>query len=219
MRSVHRRLLLTQGNKKVGEAIHLWSLPAVTTCPGSTPTCERVCYATKSRYLLPQVQKRLRWNLVQARKPDFADRMADEVRRKGCLVVRVHAAGDFFSAEYAEAWFSVMRAVPQPRYYWYSRSYRVPEIRVVLERMAGLSCCRGWFSTDADTGTPEDVPTTIRVAHLLTRGDEPDADAHLVFRPRGLRRHPLPVAVACPSESPDGTRAGLTCGTCKRCWQ
>jgi len=219
VRSVPHRSLLTQGNTKVGESIHLWSLPAITTCPGSSSVCERVCYANRGRYLFPQVRRRLRWNLARARQPDFADRMADEVRRKGCLVVRVHASGDFFSAAYAEAWLAVMRAVPQPRYYWYSRSWRDPAIRLVLKRMAALSCCRGWFSTDDETGVPEDLPDSVRVAHLLSRGDEPVPDAHLVFRPRGLRRIPLPVSVACPSESPDATRAGLTCGTCQRCWR
>jgi hypothetical protein len=211
--------LLTQGNSKVGQAIHLWSLPALTTCPGSSPNCERVCYAGTNRYRYPAVRRRLRWNLVQAKKPDFADRMAAEVRTRGCLVVRIHAAGDFFSKEYAEAWLRVMREVPQPRYYWYSRSWRVPDIRVVLERMAALSCCRGWFSTDADTGTPEDVPVTVRLAHMQTAADEVvPPDAHLVFRPRGLRRHPLPLPVVCPSERPDG-RGDVTCGLCKRCWQ
>lgn len=218
MRSVRQRSLLTQGNKKVGEAVHLWSLPAVTTCPGSTPSCERVCYAATGRYLLPQVQQRLRWNLAQARRPEFADRMAAEIRTRGCLVVRVHASGDFFSAEYAERWLAVMRLCPQPRYYWYSRSWQVPAIRLVLERMAAMSCCAGWYSTDTDSGVPEVLPVTVRVAHLLTRPDEPLPAAHLVFRPRGLRRVPLPVSVGCPSESPDATRR-LTCGTCKRCWQ
>lgn len=219
VRSVPFPSLLTLGNQKVGEAVHLWSLPARGVhCPGASSLCERVCYAAAGRYRLPAVRRRLRWNRAQARRPDFAARMIDEVRRKGCVVVRVHASGDFFSAEYAEAWWRVMAAVPQPRYYWYTRSWRVPEIRGVLERMAALSCCRGWFSTDDETGLPDDMPVTVRVAHLMTRSDEPLPDADLVFRPRGLRRVPLPIAVACPSESPDGTRR-ITCGTCKRCWQ
>lgn len=210
--------MLTQGNSKVGEAIHVWSLPALSTCPGSTRTCERVCYARQHRFRYPAVKRRLRWNLAQARKPDFADRMAAEVRARGCVAVRVHAAGDFYSAEYAERWLAVMQLCPQPRYYWYSRSWQVPDIRVVLERMAALPNCRGWFSTDADTGQPEDVPVTVRLAHLQTRADEPLPAAHLVFRPRGLRRHVLPLPVVCPSERPDG-RGDVTCGICKRCWQ
>jgi hypothetical protein len=28
--------LLTRGNGKLGEGIHVWSLPAVETCPGRT---------------------------------------------------------------------------------------------------------------------------------------------------------------------------------------
>ena len=36
------RPLLTQGNGKVGQSIHLWSIPAICTCPGSTELCRSV---------------------------------------------------------------------------------------------------------------------------------------------------------------------------------
>ena len=79
-----KRGLLSLGNAKLGEGIHVWSLPAVSTCPGSTETCRRVCYATKSRFTLPAVVDRLDRNYAVSLKSDFPDRMAAEVRRKGC---------------------------------------------------------------------------------------------------------------------------------------
>ena len=33
--------LLGKGNGKLGENIHTWSIPAVDTCPGRSPLCER----------------------------------------------------------------------------------------------------------------------------------------------------------------------------------
>ena len=45
------RNLLGQGNGKLGEGIYTFSLPAVQTCPGSTPTCRRECYATRGRFV------------------------------------------------------------------------------------------------------------------------------------------------------------------------
>ena len=217
MRSV--RSLLTQGNDKVGEAIHLWSLPAGddASCPGSTSLCRKHCYARSGRYRFQAVKDRLAWNLEQARGADFVGAMSREIRQRGCLVVRVHASGDFFDADYASKWLAVMTKCPAPRYYWYTRSWRVGSILPVLHTMAQLSNCVGWFSTDRESGRPADVPPGVRVAHMLTDASEtPEAD--LVFRIRRLRRTRVPLQVVCPSERPDRVDRTINCGSCRHCW-
>src|SRR5690242_1471602 len=100
------------GNGKLGQGIHTWSIPAVLTCPGRTSICDKVCYAKKSRFLFQQVQERLQWNWEHAQREDFVDKMSSEVKRKGCLVVRVHVSGDFASAEYAAKWLAIMKRSP-----------------------------------------------------------------------------------------------------------
>ena len=87
------RPLLTQGNEKIGKAIHVWSLPAVVTCPGRTSLCERFCYARKSRFLLKKIRERLEWNLEQAMRDDFVSRMAKEIVTSGVSVTRKGHAG------------------------------------------------------------------------------------------------------------------------------
>ncbi len=82
------RPLLLVGNEKLGMSIFQWSIPPIKTCPGRTPACERVCYATTGHFLFAGVQERLAWNYQQALRADFVDRMTDEVFRKGCIVVR-----------------------------------------------------------------------------------------------------------------------------------
>lgn len=109
--------------------------------------CRGVCYATKSRFTLDAVRDRLAWNLEQARRDDFVDRMVKEIKRRGCLVIRVHSAGDFFDEVYAQQWLDIMRKCPKPRYYWYSHSWRCPELATVLEQMAALKCCRAWYAS------------------------------------------------------------------------
>ena len=75
-----RTPLLQLGNSKLGRAIHVWSLPALDTCPGSTSTCRHLCYATRHRFRFESVQRRLAWNLRRSRDADFVDRMCDEIR-------------------------------------------------------------------------------------------------------------------------------------------
>ncbi|MCE9564610.1 MAG: hypothetical protein K8U57_21460 [Planctomycetes bacterium] len=219
MATQHVRSLLTLGNWKVGESIHIWSLPAVETCPGSSSLCRAVCYATKGRYLFDAVRERLAWNLEQARRDDFVPRMVKEIRRKGCLVIRVHSAGDFFDEVYAGKWLEIMRTCPKPRYYWYSRSWRCPEIASVLEQMAALKCCRAWYSIDTETGIPDPVPFGVRLAFLQVKKDERPELADMTFRIRRLRKESrVGLPMVCPSETPKGRERDTNCGNCRRCF-
>lgn len=216
-----RRSLLTLGNTKVGASIHLWGIPAVSTCPGRTSVCSACCYANSGRYLFPSVQERHRWNLEQAMRDDFVERMTKEIRRKGCLVVRVHSSGDFMDASYAQKWLEIMRKCPNPRYYWYSRSWRCSDIAPVLEQMAALRCCRAWYSVDSETGLPEVIPPGVRLAYLQTAEDEEPELYDLLFRTRNLRATPkrLSLPMICPAETPEGKSRDVNCGSCQRCWR
>jgi hypothetical protein len=122
-------------------------------------------------------------------------------------------SGDFYGPEYAEAWLWVMRNRPKPRYYFYTRSYRVPEIVPFLERMSELGCCRAWYSTDRDC-FPEAIPPNVRIAHLQVADDEPAA-FDLRFVVRRLRKHRKSLPLLCPQER--GTAAN--CGDCGLCFR
>ena len=213
------RGFLSRGNGKVGQAVHLWGIPAGDTCPGMTPSCEKVCYAKQGRFRLPAVAERLVWNLAQSRMPDFSARMAAEVRQKGCLVVRVHSAGDFYDADYAGKWEWVLKRCPKVRFYFYTRSWRDAGIRPAVERIAGLANVRAWYSADADTGPPPDVPAGVRVAFLQVREADSGGHADLVFRVRRLRSGRLPLGLVCPHETPRGLADGTNCGNCQHCWK
>jgi hypothetical protein len=215
-----RRGLLTRGNRKLGESIHVWSIPAVETCPGSSEVCRSVCYSTKGRFLLDAVRERLGWNLEQARRDDFVSRMVTEIKRKGCFVIRVHSAGDFFDEEYARKWLEVMKQCPKPRYFWYSRSWRCPEIASVLEQMAALRCCRAWYSIDTETGLPRSIPPGVRLAFLQVKKDERPELADMTFRVRGIRKESrMGLPMVCSSETGTPRSEEINCGSCRRCFQ
>lgn len=167
------------------------------------------------------MQERLKWNLAQTRRGDFVARMADEITRKGVLVIRIHASGDFGTAEYAGKWLEIMKQCPQVRYYAYTRSYRVPAIAAVLEEMAQFDCCRLWYSIDAETGVPPSVPVGVRLAYLQVNDDTPEL-CDLYFRVRRLRKerqHRIGLALICPHETPQGQERGITCGSCQYCFK
>jgi hypothetical protein len=215
------RNLLARGNGKLGENIHHWSIPAVVTCPGRSSLCAGVCYATAGRYRTGPIRRRLAENLDAAGRPEFADWMIREVRRRWVQVCRVHVAGDFFSEAYAKAWLKVFRACPHTRFYAYTRSWRVPAIVPVLAAMARLGNVRLWYSADRETGVPEQLPAGVRVAWLQAAEGETET-VDLVFVVRRLRRDVslrVELPLVCPNETPQGKEADVNCTTCGRCWR
>jgi hypothetical protein len=194
-------------------------------CPGSTPLCRRACYARQLERFRPKVRQAYARNLRLSRRRDFARRMTWFIRAHFVRVVRVHVGGDFYSARYARKWLKVMRRLRKVRFYFYTRSWRVPEIWPVLEAMAALPNCFAWFSCDTQTGLPGPLPARVRVAWLQTnQGDVSPGPVDLIFRNHPLRRRPpamvLPMAGrVCPEQ--DGVRRAVkpTCERCQSCFR
>ena len=210
--------LLQLGNSKLGRAIHVWSIPAIDTCPGSTELCRNLCYALRHRFRFDSVKRRLAWNLRQSRRIDFVERMIAEIRSGGVLVLRLHVAGDFYDAEYVRKWLTIVKRSPRARFYGYSRSWLVPASVPALEELAACSAMRLWYSVDDESGVPPTVPPFVRVAYLQTTSAKLPSDVDLVFRPHRLRTLPeLPIV--CDSETVAGKQLAVTCGSCGRCFR
>jgi len=210
--------LLVRGNSKLGEGILHFDLPAGSTCPGQSPACAQHCYAQRGRYVFPAVRARHARNLEQALRPSFAGRMMSELRRACAGVVRIHTAGDFFSAAYTRAWADIVRACRDTKFFAFTRSWRVPEIREELDRLAGLPNVRLWWSCDRDTGVPSNIPRRVKVVWMQTAVDDLPLRANLVFRVRPLRKtvaKRVGLALVCPVEN--GVTA-TDCGRCRICW-
>jgi hypothetical protein len=146
--------------------------------------------------------------------------MIDEIRKRKCKVVRVHVAGDFYSAEYVAKWTEVVKACPDIIFYAYTRSWRIPDINDELTKLASYSNVRLWFSVDAETGAPVNVPHRVRTAYLSV--DSNDIPAHtmdLVFRDygsRGMIQKRLNGIIVCP---PENGVTDITCEQCGICWK
>ena len=212
--------ILAKGNDKIGDEIFAFNLPAIDTCPGMSTACES-CYAQRGRWVFSRVKEALHRNWQASRDSFFAERMIREVRRRKVRVVRIHASGDFYDARYIRCWSQIARNCCKVTFYAYTRSWRLPGLRVELEHLAALPNVKLWYSADQDTGMPDVLPKGVRVAWLQEDADElVPQEADLVFRVHRLRRLPakrIGLTLVCPVEQGSGNNT--TSPACGVCWK
>jgi hypothetical protein len=214
-----RRDMLQPGNTHVGWMIHTFSIPAFSTCPGSTFACLSVCYALKFLfYSRTSLGAHMRnWERSLDDPAIFVTDLVAEIRFKRVLYLRVHVAGDFYSEEYTRCWEAVARACPGTKFLFYTRSWRRPDVLPALLDLAERPNVYAWWSEDRDTGAAV-LPVGRRCFLCVNAADEalvpPGID--LVFREdtRQVRKW-SGGAWVCPKEN--GTGAQITCSSCRRC--
>jgi hypothetical protein len=215
------RPLLTSGNSKLGK-IHIWSIPAVATCPGSSSVCRSRCYAARGYYGMLGVVSSLYRNLMLCASPFFVSWMVKSIQRRKASIVRIHAAGDFFSADYVRAWLRIVRACPGVQFYAYTRSWRVEEMRKLFTVFAAQPNVQLWYSCDQDTGIPtiRKEEKGVRLAYMaINMTDISPVPVELIFRDypvRGSVQKHIAGDLVCPVEN--GTGAHLTCSQCQLCF-
>jgi hypothetical protein len=213
------RSLLSQGNDKLGATIHSWSIPALTSCPGSSAVCRASCYATHGRFATTKSKEAMRWRLHQSKRQDFAERLIDEVYRKGVLVCRIHVSGDFYSPGYLSKWIEIAATSVNTRFFTYTRSWREAKIEPLLRAFAALNNVRLWYSADTETGYPPDLPQGVQVAWLQDTAVVP-RQGDLLFQTRSVRTLALPLVIpVCAQELPEGKARGVNCANCGVCWK
>lgn len=129
--------LAVKGNKKIGKVWHFSTLPTdgefiveingepVTvkgTCNG---TCKN-CYACTGNYRFQSVRRALAIRTILARLfPDFVKRALTAQIIADCIeLFRIHASGDFFSAEYVEMWQEIATTFPACKFWTYTKNQK-----------------------------------------------------------------------------------------------
>lgn len=103
----------------------------VNTCPGAG-SCKLVCYALKGGYVqypLVFVKQTKLLNYLLNDPDGFFEQVSSEIsveevkykKKNATLVVRWHDAGDFFSGEYLQAFFGMVREHPAVMFYAYTK--------------------------------------------------------------------------------------------------
>jgi hypothetical protein len=218
--------MLSPGNKKLGYSL-IWSfsLPSGNpeSCPGMSSLCQRHCYARRMENRRPKVQKAYARNLAFSQRDDFARRIRHYILAHDIRVVRLHVGGDFFCVEYAQKWLWIIKRLHRVKFFFYTRTWRDPPIRAVIEQMAMLPNCFAWYSCDRETGLPAGVPPRIRLAWLMVDADDtPPEPVDLIFRNYQLRREPLLRLngnKVCPEQDGVARETHITCDRCQYCFR
>lgn len=160
---------LSEGNRKLksddNSFFLIWNLPAVTTCPGRTAECERLCYARKAERQYPAVLPSRERNLEASKRDDFVQGMTEAIRKevnrkknsgKQCFF-RIHESGDFYSTEYFQKWQDIADALPEVIFLAYTKS-----IQQVQDYIRYIPNLKIRFSLWADTN-----PQDARLANAL----------------------------------------------------
>jgi len=129
------------GNRKLVKTRTVsFNLPAFRSrdnfvvCPGAE-WCAIPCYARQARYMFPDAVRAREHNLAIVREslPLFERFAVSDLEQLARVdSVRVHDSGDFFSQEYLDAWFRIMRRFERKRFYAYSKSLHLDWLRQPL---------------------------------------------------------------------------------------
>jgi hypothetical protein len=212
-----RKGMLTLGNTHLGPLIHSFSLPAFSTCPGATLACLAVCYALKFLFYVKTNLAKHRHNWERAEDiPRFTQDLIAEIRWKQVKILRIHVAGDFFGVAYVRAWIKIIKSCRRVTFLFYTRSWRVAELRPHLIELASLPNVYAFWSEDRDTGA-SNMPVGRRCFLCIEPTDEALVPPGvLVFRED--TRSPqkwINGSWVCPKEQRNGS--SVTCSACLRC--
>ena len=207
------------GNGKLGTRIHSWSLPAVATCPGASPACLKACYAKRGNFVWAAIRERYRRNRQRSLRGCFVARVGREIRERDIRVVRVHTAGDFYSANYIRKWRDIARRCPKTAFFAYTRSWGEAALLPELRRLAKLRNFHLWLSCDSSMTEPPEI-AGARVAFLRVRDEPlPEHPVNLVFREaRDTVEKRVDGVFVCPTENGVLTKKKRTCSKCQLCY-
>jgi hypothetical protein len=133
--------LLTQNSDLKKTGIYSWTLPAhivklnngsnFNTCPNAG-ICAGFCYAKNGTYNFSNVKKSHieKLELVLFNREKWIEMMNTELSKSKYVGkhIRIHDAGDFFSADYFNDWLTICRNNPTVNFYAYTK-----EVKLVKE--------------------------------------------------------------------------------------
>lgn len=187
--------------------------PRGGTCPGSSPECEKICYA----------ERPVRERGAVAQMWDLNSQTSDvPMIPEDAKLLRLHISGDFDTVEYVENWRAQLDARPDVVCWVYTRSWRVPELLPALERLRALPNVQMFASMDISV--PEMPPDGWRRAWI-------DGDPR-TGRPFGVMAHTTDAEAISPWKTfeeeidarkvlicPEETKAVANCEQCGFCFK
>lgn len=109
------------GNSKLAkDGIASFNLPPVSTCP-SKGACALWCYATQGNQWMKHGFLRRVGGFKATLDENFVPLMVAELISQKVKRHRIHDSGDFYSPEYFVSWFAIAKALPNIKFYAYTK--------------------------------------------------------------------------------------------------
>ena len=148
---------LSLGNAKTGtsgrhyDSVFIWNMPPFVTCPGCSAWCYSHCYNADKRSNVYPIQKWCEnWWIYLNRQNELKARIKLQLdQAQGRVAVRIHSSGDFFSNEYINFWIDIISEYPEVKFWAYTRSWAVDNLKGEIERLHELQNMSLYASYDA----------------------------------------------------------------------
>jgi hypothetical protein len=188
-------------------APNAFSLPHISYCPGSTPSCRASCYVHGLKRDAPDVYAAYEHNamtlhavLATAWSREGAAARLGHWIQEHCAEFRWHVSGDVFSSQYAQWLSSVCRTAHRTKFWIYTRSFTLLEdleaknlvVNLSADRDNWSAAHRKWFFRTRYAHLQQ-----YRICYMSQApGDVPEdlPDGSVIFPDYPVRGRHLPVA-------------------------
>lgn len=158
-----------EGNNKTGKkggianSVLVWNLPYIKTCPGASELCKSICYIAAYDANKNSDANLLQYNKDKNQLMVYINETLQYKAKQGNVIVRLHSEGDFFSKEYIRFWNDVVSINKNVRFWAYTKSWVIPELRKELEELEKLDNINIYYSWD---NTMAEKPINHKLAIL-----------------------------------------------------
>jgi hypothetical protein len=155
---------LVKLEKKIGGKVFTYSLPAGYTCPGASLCKSRFdrntmsivdgddtqfrCFAASLESVFNGFRENNDHNFAMMKGKSVDEMVAIIVASvatlKNAKAIRVHVSGDYFSADYMQAWFQAAAQFPHIRFYSYTKSiHHLVKLEAIKPSNFVVTCSEG----------------------------------------------------------------------------
>ena len=136
MNKQQAKKLLSQNSKikttseKLGVNLYNFNLPAYknqdgkTVCPFAD-SCVKYCYAQKGNYkrFAKSINPGMEYRYELSKTIAFVPLLIEAIKTLKADFIRVHDSGDFYSPKYVSKWVQIAEALPEVKFYAYTKSH------------------------------------------------------------------------------------------------
>lgn len=191
------------------------------SCVGATEYCESICYAGKLENLFKGVGAQMLSNYNMLKDASYEDMLymlepliakfvVESRKHNAEMIYRIHWDGDFFNADYIDAWVAIIREYSMVQFWVYTRN-DTAAIILANNELPNLSL---YFSADPDN---EDIARWL----FWEFGIRPAAVAETFAESQAMvKRITGKVGAKCPEQTkqiPLISEAGSACSVCRLC--